>query len=145
MKASKRAAAAVASILLGALQLGCATSAKTYEIEDLKLAAKACYESAYADQKACVRNWFTRYLDCRRQRVMPIEIYAYRKEIAVRAIYDDMYKVAPMVDGGTMPVKSAYDRWDRMIEERLGTRCLLKVAQQDGGGRCAIVHSKRPR
>lgn len=133
------------AILLGSLQFGCGTPGQADTNDDFKQAAKWCYDQAYRDQKAKAPNWFTRYLDCRRVRVMPIEIYAYRKEADIRAIYEEMYKVAPLVDKGAMAVDSAYERWDQMKAERLGTSCGLKIEQRDGGGECVMQQTIKKR
>lgn len=76
---------------------------------------------------------------------MPIEIYAYRKEAEVREVYEDMYKIAYLVDGGKMPVSSAYERWDQLVAQRLGTNCGLRIQQRDGGGQCLLVQTIKNR
>jgi len=78
---------------------------------------------------------------------MPIEVFAYGqgKEAEVRKIYEEMYKIAPLVDSGKMPVKAAYERWDQMTAERLHTNCMIKVEQHDGGDHCVAVQSIRGR
>lgn len=131
--------------LFAQLLSGCATPGDTYTNEDFKRASRFCYDQAYANQRARTSDWFTRYLDCRRERVMPIEIYAYRKETEVRELYDEMYKLAPLVDGGKMSAKSAYERWDQLTAERLGTNCALRIEKRDGGDHCVAVQSIKTR
>lgn len=127
--------------------LACATGGGTYTNADFKRESRFCYDQAFVDQRARVSDWFGRYLDCRRVRVMPIEIYAYGpgKERELRDVYEEMDKLAPLVDSGKMSVKSAYERWDQLNEERLRTTCVLRIQQRDGGERClALQGVKQP-
>lgn len=130
-----RNAAGVAAVVAVA---GCAAPGRTYTVADVKRETRLCYDQAYADQDAKAPDWFTRYLDCSRTHIMPIEVYVYRKEAEIRTIYEEMYKIAPWVDRNVVPVSVAYGKWDRLRADLLDERCALRIEEEDGGDRCLM-------
>jgi len=122
-----------------ALLAGCATSEHELTQENIDRANKVCERKIKSDQAAGDPMWFSKWIACKKDRIMPFDI-AMRpdKEAAIRAMYDELATLAIGVDYGVHPVQSVYREWDRMQDEININRCLVRVEQADGSSRCRL-------
>jgi len=86
-----------------------------------------------------MRNWFTRWLQCKQEHVMPYEISMYpSKEDQIRAMYSRLIKLGAGVDAGLSSVQLVYREWEKMQDDIGMRQCLLRVEARDGSSDCAI-------
>lgn len=119
--------------------LGCAaTEHSAIKKEDVEKANNICMNQMKVDQALRNRKWFTGWMECKKQRVMPFEILQYpSKESEILAMYDRLLQLGVGVDRGIAPVESVYIEWDRMEREINMKQCLMRIVQPDGSSRCA--------
>ncbi len=118
---------------------GCASSDTDLTQQNIDLANKICESGIKNDQARKDPMWFSKWIACKKERIMPFDI-AMRpdKEAAIRAMYDELAILAIGVDYGIKPVQSVYREWDRMQGEIDINRCLVRVEQADGSSRCHL-------
>lgn len=116
---------------------GCSSTGPQYTKDDYKTASRYCLEGSNADKKARSRQWFTRWLSCSQERLMPIEIAYYpTKEKDIRQMYERLFVLAKDVDSGKSRVEPVYAEWDRMMDEIKMAPCRIKVVGRDGSEEC---------
>lgn len=118
---------------------GCATDAEMRLTQaDFDAANKQCRAQLDQDTRLHHPRWFTRWLECKREYVMPMEIQVYRgKGRDIRAMYDKLLRIGTAVDVGLSKVEPVYDEWDRMQAE-IGIYKGICYHHPDGTQRCII-------
>lgn len=120
------------------LLIGCATTEHSALKEDIEKANRICENQVTMDQARRNSKWFTGWLECKKQRVMPFDIVQYpSKEREIRAMYDRLLQLGVAVDRGIAPVESVYNEWERMEREINMKQCSLRIVQPDGSSTCA--------
>jgi hypothetical protein len=129
----------ILTLALLAWLAGCATSEHELTQDNIDRANKVCERKIKSDQAARDPMWFSKWIACKKERIMPFDI-AMRpdKEAAIRAMYDELAILAIGVDYGIKPVQSVYREWDRMQDEININQCLVRVEQADGSSRCRL-------
>jgi hypothetical protein len=128
-------------LLLCSLSLlaACANSPDLPTKENIDRANKSCETQFRFDQGLRMRNWFTRWLQCKQEHVMPYEISMYpSKEDQIRAMYSRLIKLGAGVDAGLSSVQLVYREWEKMQDDIGMRQCLLRVEARDGSSDCAI-------
>ena len=119
------------------LLAGCAGTSPRYSKTAYAEASRYCFDQAEADKRDMKRLWFTQWLTCTQERVMPIEIYAYpTKEADIKKMYERLFILAREVDSGRMSVQPVYAEWDRMRSDIKMASCLVKTVGKDGSEHC---------
>lgn len=130
-------------VLLGA---GCASTVETeYTREQFGRAVKWCHDTARMEQVLNPDTWFSRFVACRREHVMPIEILVFQREVEVREMYDELGKIAPLVDKKQISSRSGLMKWHQLMREKLGIDCAITIEQANGEGQCAVYRAARTR
>lgn len=116
---------------------GCATTDNHPTQANIDKANKYCEIQVNRDQQSNTRNWFTRWLECKKERVMPFDIKLQPdKEKEIRSMYERLISMGVNVDWGLWPVQDVYKEWDKM-KAAIGMRsCLLRVENKDGSSYC---------
>lgn len=115
----------------------CSNMRPQYTKDDYKAANKYCLDQSNSDKKAMNRQWFTQWMSCAQERIMPIEIAYYpAKESDIKQMYEKLFVLAKDVDSGKSRVEPVYAEWDRMMSEIKMTPCRLKVVGRDGSEEC---------
>lgn len=116
---------------------GCGSTAPRYTKQDLEAVKLACTRQAHTEREAKVANWFTRWLGCLNERVLPIEIELnHANESEIRRVYEKSSALAPKVDSGEMSLRSYNAEMQEFKEGLFNIRCLVSVEQTDGSERC---------
>jgi len=119
------------------LLAGCTGTGPRYSKTAYAEASRYCFDAAEADKREMKRRWFTQWLACTQERVMPIEIDAYpAKEADIRKMYDRLFILGREVDAGRMKVEPVYAEWDRMKDDIRMAPCLVKSVGRDGSEHC---------
>jgi hypothetical protein len=117
----------------------CATSETALTQENIDRANKVCETSVKTDKLLGNPMWFSRWIACKKEKIMPFEIAIHPdKEQGIKAMYDELGVLAVGVDYGLKPVQSVYREWDRMQNELNINKCLVRVEQRDGSSRCEL-------
>lgn len=125
--------------MLALLTAGCAVSPDDLTQENINRANKTCETQVKFDQALGMRTWFTRWLACKQEHVMPFEIKAYPdKEAQIRDMYTKLIDQGAQVDAGVIPVQVVYREWERIQIEIGMRRCLVRVENRDGSSQCAV-------
>lgn len=124
------------SFLLVFVLMGCATGLGNPTKSEVDQANQICTDQILADRKAEMRNSFSRWLFCKEEHFMPLEIRQYPdREAAIREMYNKLKPMAWAVDMGSIKVEAVYDQWDKMMSE-LGTNSQVCVKRSDGSQNC---------
>lgn len=128
-------------LLICGLVGGCSAGGPKYGRSDQAAANQFCRGQVEFDQSVGADKWFTRWLRCQEERVMPIEIYLYPgKEKDIRKMYEELLVLGQDVDSGHVDVQSVYREWDRMQAEIKMAPCTIKSVGPDGS---EICHSRQ--
>ncbi len=120
------------------LLIGCATSGNELTKENIDRANKVCEAQIKADQLQRNPKWFTRWLECKKEKLMPFDIMTYpTDEEEIRAMYDRLLIIGKNVDLGIWRVQDVYKEWDKMKLEIGMHTCLIRISERDGSSRCA--------
>jgi hypothetical protein len=77
------------------LMAGCSNMGPQYTKDDYKVANKYCLDQSNADKREMNRQWFTRWMSCAQERIMPIEIAYYpAKESDIKQMYEKLFVLA---------------------------------------------------
>lgn len=97
---------------------GCASNEALPTRADFDAANKMCYARVKSDTRNRHPRWFTRWLECKQQHVMPMEIMIYpTKDHEIRTMYAKLIEMGKAVDQGRSKVEPVYGEWDRMLAE----------------------------
>jgi len=97
---------------------GCVSGGRQYSESDYPEVNVFCNEQANANKKAMHPHWFTQWLSCQRERVMPMDICAYpSKQDETVKMYDRLFVLAPEVDSGSVHIEVANKEMERMMIE----------------------------
>jgi len=128
------------------LAAGCANTVNTeYTAEQFARATKWCHDNARMDQVLQPDAWFSRFVACRREHVMPFETQVFRREKEVGEMYDELARIAPLVDKKQVSARSAMMKWQQLMREKLAIDCAIIIEHADGGGQCAGLRAARVR
>lgn len=123
------------------LLLGCATTGEMPTQSAINQANKICEDQVNTDQGQRNPKWFTRWLECKKSRVMPFDIALYpAKEKEIRAMYDRLIYLGANVDMGFSRVEEVYAEWDKMQRDIKMKGCLIRLNAADGSSRCAPTY-----
>lgn len=126
-----------------AVVFGCAVDQKRPTQSDFDTADEMCYKRANADKRINHPQWFTSWVKCKQEHVMPMEIVVYRgKETEIRAMYSKLLELGKAVDEGRSKVEPVYDEYDRM-EARIGMYKGICYHHADGTQRCVKPNTKQ--
>ncbi|NMG65128.1 hypothetical protein GPA19_09235 [Azoarcus indigens] len=127
------------------LAAGCAHAEHEYTAEQFVRATKWCHDNARMDQGLQPDAWFSRFVACRREHVMPFEIQVFRREKEVGEMYDELARIAPLVDKKQVSARCAMMKWQQLMQEKLAIDCAITVEHADGGGQCAGLRAVQVR
>ena len=114
---------------------GCAPYLKPTQSE-YEHANQICIDQVNQDQALHTRNWFSNWVKCKQERIMPIEISFYpSKQDEIHAMYRQLRLMAIDVDTGRSNVQKVYDEWDRMQKE-IGIKKGVCAKFADGSQQC---------
>jgi len=123
--------------------IGCASNEKRYTQADFDAVNEVCYMHANTDKQTYHPHWFTRWVKCKQENVMPMEIELYKgKEDQIRAMYSKLLKLGIAVDEGKSKVDPIYDEYDRM-EAAIGMYKGICYHHEDGTQRCINPNVKQ--
>lgn len=126
----------VVIISLFLLTTGCASYEPPVKQAEIDKANNICTHQVNQDKAQYHPYWFTRWLKCKQERVMPFEILIYpHKEAKIRAMYSKLLEMGVDVDSGVSRVGPVYDEWDRMQAE-IGMFKGKCVTRRDGSQKC---------
>ncbi len=115
----------------------CASHDKVLSQENIDAANEQCTQQVNLDRTLNVANWFTRWLECKRDKVMPFDIMVYpSKEKEIRAMYDKLIVLGFNVDKGIVPVQTVYKELDTMQRVIGMKQCLIRQVHADGSSDC---------
>ena len=123
--------------LIATALTGCASPTPKYSNSDYSDGNKYCSNQSNADKVARNPKWFSLWLACMHERIMPIEIYLYPdKEGEIKEMYTKLFVLAKDVDSGKSLVEPVYAEWDRMMDEIKMAPCTMKMVGKDGSEKC---------
>jgi hypothetical protein len=126
-----------------AVVFGCASGKKRPTQADFDTVNEMCYAHANADKRINHPQWFTRWVGCKQEHVMPMEMVVYLgKEAEIRAMYSKLLELGKAVDEGRSKVEPVYDEYDRM---EAGIRMYKGICYHhaDGTQRCIDPSAKQ--
>lgn len=116
--------------------VGCASNQKLLTQNDFDTANEKCYVRANSDKQISHPHWFTRWVKCKQENVMPMEFEVYKgKEDQIRAMYSRLLELGIAVDEGRSKVEPVYDEYDRM-EAAIRMYKGICYQHEDGTQRC---------
>lgn len=119
------------------LLASCATSENNLTQENIDKANMICERQVNTDKALRVKTWFTNWLECKKEKVMPFEIAIYpEKEKGIRTMYDRLLLLGINVDAGITKVESVYEEWDNMEYDLKIKSCPIRINNADGSSLC---------
>ncbi|WP_062260549.1 hypothetical protein [Endozoicomonas arenosclerae] len=125
-----------AFIALTLILSGCGTATKKVTQQDFDQASALCRHQWQTDRADDHPRWFTRWLSCKSQHTMPLELKAYpHKQREIRQMYSRLMRMGLPVNEGRSKVKPVYDEWERMLRN-IGIYNAACVKNRDGSRHC---------
>lgn len=122
---------------------GCASSDQRPSQADFDIANNKCFAQANFQKSVRHPHWFTNWLQCKQDNVMPMEFLVYPgKEEQIRAMYSKLLKLGVAVDQGQSKVEPVYEEYDRM-EAAIGMYKGVCFHYQDGTQQCVNPKAKQ--
>jgi hypothetical protein len=126
-----------------AVLFGCASGEERPTQSDFDTANEMCYARANSDKRINHPQWFTRWVKCKQEHVMPMEIVVYPgEETEIRAMYSKVLELGKAVDEGRSKVEPVYDEYDRM-EAKIGMYKGICYHHADGTQRCVNPNARQ--
>ncbi|MGI9280777.1 MAG: hypothetical protein ACR2PX_14305 [Endozoicomonas sp.] len=124
------------AIILAFLLSGCGTASIKVTQQDFDRANAHCQLQWQADRTRQHPQWFTRWLACRSEHTMPLELQAYpHKQREIRQMYSRLMRMGLAVNEGRSKVRPVYDEWERMLRN-IGIFNAACVRNRDGSRHC---------
>ncbi|KEQ17112.1 hypothetical protein [Endozoicomonas numazuensis] len=115
---------------------GCGSASKKITQQDFDRASTHCQSQWQVDRDEQHPQWFTRWLTCKSEHTMPLELQAYpHKEKEIRQMYSRLMRMGAAVDEGRSRVKPVYDEWEKMLRN-MGIFNAACVRNRDGSRHC---------